>query len=68
MKRLKSDQFTIGFLVCAALHSLHQDYLGRFGYMEHLQKYWLDARITVPLAILALVYCIWSWRSDEPRP
>jgi hypothetical protein len=36
----------------AAVRSLHQDYLGLEGYIALCRSTWLDARITVPLALV----------------
>lgn len=49
-----------GALMWAAVASLHQDMLGKDAYIQLVQDHWVDASVTVPIAIamLALVGAI----------
>ena len=50
--------FIKGFLVCLALGSLYQDIIGKAAYIAHVQNHWIDGSITVPLALIAIVWVV----------
>jgi len=61
-----------GALILSAIGSLHQDWIGRDAYIQLVQRHWVDARVTVPIAIVALVigivaYCIDVIRAHDCR-
>jgi hypothetical protein len=47
--------FWPGFACCACFYSLRQDLLGKERYIELVKAAWISERITVPLAIAALI-------------
>lgn len=53
MKR--TSYIWVGFLVSGAVDSLIADARGLEGHLAHVREHWVDARITLPLAIAALV-------------
>lgn len=64
---------TYGVLICLSVRSLQQDYRGRDAYIELVQRHWVDARVTIPIAIVALVigivaYVIDAVRASSDRP
>lgn len=56
-----------GALIMSAANSLYQDYLGRDAYVELIQRHWVDARVTVPIAIVALIIGIIAYVVDASR-
>lgn len=62
-----------GTLILSAVGSLNQDRLGRDAYIDLVQRHWVDARVTVPIAIVALAlgivaYCVDTIRPSSDRP
>ncbi len=50
--------FWSGLFLSTAIRSLLQDSVGLEGYIEHLRNHWVDASITVPLALVLLVVTV----------
>ena len=44
-----------GWTLAFAIMSLHQDYLGKEGYIQYTQENWIDPSITVPWALISLI-------------
>lgn len=49
-----------GMIVTLAVQSLCQDYLGVEEYVRRVQENWISGWITVPVAIIAMVACLWD--------
>jgi hypothetical protein len=56
-----------GALILSAIGSLNQDRLGRDAYLQLVQTHWVDARMTVPIAICALVIGVVAYFVDAIR-
>jgi hypothetical protein len=54
--RAKRRPLLAGVALYAAVQSLWEDFLGRDRYVRAVSDGWVSARITVPLALLLLVY------------
>jgi len=55
--------FWVGVMVCMALRSLQLDYIGKEKFIELCQNSWIDPKITVPLAIVLLLFAYLGYRS-----
>ncbi len=56
----------------AAFTGLRQDYYGKEGYIDHVRAHWVDASITVPLALFVCLASLFAYTwagvaSDEER-
>lgn len=38
--------------------SLHQDFLGKEGYIQHVTNNWTSAQYTVPISIVLMLYSL----------
>lgn len=47
-----------GYFISGAWSSLAADFMGMVKYLQWIQDHWIDASITVPLAIAVWVICI----------
>lgn len=52
---MKIRYFVFGFFTYWALLSLNQDMLGKEKYLKLVETGWVDAKITVPIALLVLI-------------
>ncbi len=52
--------FFDGILTCVALVSLRQDLMGKDAYIEWCQRNWVSGSITIPLAIIVLLFITWK--------
>ena len=52
--------FTDGALSALAIYSLYQDYLGLEGYIQYIRGGWMPSWLSVPLAVLCLIYVIYQ--------
>lgn len=62
--------FWRGFVACWAVTSLIQDYIGKEAYLKKIEEGWIDASITVPIAITVLMYVLvgeWTKDNDTQR-
>lgn len=55
------SRFNLGFLTALFVNSLVQDALGK----EYLLKNWVDAKITLPLALVGLVLVAWTYSREK---
>jgi hypothetical protein len=51
-------KFFAGSIFTLSVLSLVQDFMGKEAYIEHVTNNWASAWITVPLALVLLVYSI----------
>jgi hypothetical protein len=56
IKQIKIKSFWHGAISYWALNSLHQDILGKEGYIQKVQTNWIDSMITIPLAIIVIIF------------
>lgn len=61
------NSFTRGGAFTLALYSLFQDYLGKQGYLEYVENYWMDSKVTVPLALIGLALIFLSQLNSKKR-
>lgn len=58
--------FWRGFVACWMVTSLIQDYIGKEAYLKKVEEGWIDASITVPIAIIVLIYVlVGEWKNDD---
>lgn len=53
-----SKKFVAGFMTCAAVRSLQEDYWGMEGTIRHVVNDWMSWKFTVPLAIVMLIVSV----------
>ena len=58
MKR-STEMFLAGFSIHALYMSLWADFMGREAYAQYVLDHWISANITVPLALVCLVFWLW---------
>jgi hypothetical protein len=56
--------FKEGFMTFGAIFSLSQDFVGQEAYLEHVQNHWTSWKISVPVALVALVLVAVSYFLD----
>lgn len=56
--------FWSGFVTCQAIYSLYQDYLGKERYLQMVNEEWLSAGITVPLALILLIFAYYLYKEN----
>ena len=54
-----------GALFYACITSLYQDIYGKGRYLAMVEDYWVDAWITVPLAIVVMILVVSIWHKDK---
>lgn len=57
---MKLHYFLLGMISLSCLNSLFSDILGKEAFVNYVQNNWIDSRITIPIAILGLIYVIAS--------
>lgn len=60
-------KFIAGILVMSASTSLHQDLMGKTRYLAMVEAGWVDWRVTVPIAVLALIAAWLLYHAKEGR-
>lgn len=55
------DPFTTGAMIVMAVYSLIQDFVGAEAWAEHVRNHWVTGYITVPLAIVFLIWGLVSY-------
>lgn len=60
------DGLIAGFLLCSALRSLYEDWIGQTGMEQAIREHWVTGWITVPLALLWLLTAA-SLYAGRPR-
>ena len=63
-------QFWSGVLFHGGVISLHQDYQGKEEYIKHVNEHWVNASVTVPIALfmifVASVLYYWNEKAGKP--
>jgi membrane associated rhomboid family serine protease len=59
-------KFWAGYITCAAVNSLVQDYYGKEVFLKMMANGWLDAKYTVPAAIIALIFAYQLFAKSFP--
>jgi hypothetical protein len=57
-REVKVNGFLHGMVVYGCIKSLYQDIIGKEAYLQEAERNWMDASITVPLAIILLVLVV----------
>ncbi len=63
-----TSTFLAGTVCMGSALSLHQDFLAPQGYIAHVEAYWLTGWITVPLAIIGLLWSFLHLRAARREP
>ena len=50
---------TIGFILCLALNSLMQDFVGKEEVLRSMAANWVDSYKTGPAAVFVLIWCLY---------
>jgi hypothetical protein len=58
-------KFMAGFLFNSAIHLLTMDWYGQEAWIAHLRTTWVASHITIPVALLALVFCVLLCKDTE---
>ena len=54
--------FFCGAMVALSMMSLYQDFLGKDGFVKHVQDHWISGWWTVPIALVLLLLALtWMW-------
>jgi hypothetical protein len=61
---MKINPFWRGVITYGAVTSLIQDSMGKEEYLRRVETGWIDASITVPIALLALLY-VFIWGGEN---
>jgi len=59
--------FWRGVIAYGAWTSLIQDFMGKEEYLRRVETGWIDAGITVPIALIALIYVLFGGHNESEK-
>lgn len=59
------NDFMRGFCACLCCISIFQDWHGKDAYVQMVNEHWIDAKYSVPFAIVVLAIALYKPRNHE---